>query len=177
MWDYLPLVSGSASFNSAPHLTLSLNRDQVGAMVTIPNGLKGERRRRLLDGGEEAFLELARRCGRGLLKVAQRSPGAKPTIYLLQHHYRTQRSRPTQDARMNVDLRTVLAAPRQPIDGVKFQPEWLEALHHAYSNRRSNMQVGIGVDFAYSPQTRAVKVLDLVAGAWKACRPILERAR
>ena len=177
VWDYLPLVRGSASFNSAPHLTLSLSRDQVGAMVTVPNGMKNERRKRLLEGGEEAFQALIARCGRGLLKVAQRSPGAKPTIYLLQHHYRTQSSRPTQDARMSVDLRTALAEPGRPIDGVKHQPEWLEALHHAYSHRRSNMQIGIGVDFVYSGPTRSVKVLDLVAGAWKACKPLLERAR
>ena len=66
---------------------------------------------------------------------------------------------------MNVDLRTILAAPRQPIDGVKYQPEWLEALYLAYSRRRSNMQVGLGVDFMFNGRTRSMKVLDLVAAA------------
>ena len=175
VWDFLPLGTAGAAFTSRPHLTLSLHTDHVGAMVTVPNGMPGPRRKRLLDGGYEGFRALVERCGRRLLKVAQRSRGAKPTIYLLQHHYPTQRSRPIQDARMSVDLRTVLAAPRQPIDGVKHQPEWLEALHLAYAQRRSNMQVGLGVDFLYNDKTRSVKVLDLVAGAWKACRPLLER--
>lgn len=175
VWDFLPLGHGGPAFTSRPHLTLSLHSDHVGAMITLPNGMDNPRRKRLLEGELQGFLELITECGRRLLKVAKRAPGAKPTIYLLQHHYHSQRSRPTRDARMDVDLRTVLASPRTPIDGVKYQPEWLEALYLAYSNRRSNMQLGIGVDFRYGDPTRSVKVLDLVADTWKACKPVLER--
>lgn len=175
VWDFLPIDSSGGGFTSAPHLTLGLHQRNLETMMTLPNGMKGGYRAQVTDGGYEGFRKRVERCGRALLPLSRKADGARPTIYLLQRHYKSQRSHPVQDARMELDLRSVIAKPRQPVDGAKYQPEWLEGLWAVYTSRRSNLQLGVGMHFPYGPSTQSVKVLDLVVKTWAGASKVLGR--
>lgn len=181
VWDFLPLKMASskdgAPFTSAPHLTMNIQRDRISAQMTVPNGIQGVLRRSLVELKIEGFTDLLVQCGRKLRKVAKKSEGAFPNTYLLQRHFRSQRSHPIRDAVINIDLRTAMAKRGKPMDKVKAQPEWLEALYTLYANKRSNMQLGIGVEFPFSEATRAVDVVDLVEETWLGCKPLLDVLR
>lgn len=171
VWDYLPLKSARGKeFTASPHVSYSLNRVRVHAALTIPNGLRGPVKSALRSLGTEGFLDLVRDRAEAILAVTRRAgSGARPILYLEQRHYRSQRSRGTEDARMSVDLRTLL--PRKA-SGVKVEPGWVTSLYEIWQRKRSNMQMGIGAEFPYGPETQNESIVDLVAGTWLACEPI-----
>jgi hypothetical protein len=173
VWDFLPIGASDEGFTAAPHLTLGLHQRTLEMMLTLPNGMKGDYRSAVTEGGFDGFRKRVEQCGRALLPLSRRAEGARPTIYLLQRHYKSQRSNPVQDARMELDLRTVLARPRQPVDGSKHQPGWLEGLWEVYNTRRSNLQMGVGMHVPYGPATRSEKVLDLVVETWVGASSVL----
>ncbi|KPK50498.1 MAG: hypothetical protein AMK72_02205 [Planctomycetes bacterium SM23_25] len=58
---------------------------------------------------------------------------------------------------------------------VKHQPQWIEAIHEALCNKRSNIQLGIDVRFQYNcPVIRSRQAVDLFAQAWIAMWPLAE---
>jgi PD-(D/E)XK nuclease superfamily protein len=181
VWDFLPLKTSSSKagspFTSAPHLTMNIQQSRISAQVTVPNGIQGSLRRSLIGLELDGFTDLLVQCGRNLRRVAKKSKGAFPNAYLLQRHFRSQRSHPVRDALISIDLRTAMAKRGKPMDDVKAQPEWLEALYTLYANRHSNMQLGIGVEFPFSDSTRAVEVVDLLEETWLGCKPLLDVLR
>src|SRR5205823_1839197 len=60
IWDFLPLVHAkdATSFTEFPHLTLSIQQEQVLAIVIVPDGIRREFRKRLLAGQREGFRAL-----------------------------------------------------------------------------------------------------------------------
>jgi len=175
VWDYLTLKSAAADkpFTSFPHLTIAMNRSLVGAGVTVPNGVPSAMRQRLTEGGVESFMELLTKCAQELCAALPVADGvAIPYLYLEQRHFKSQRSKGTHDGRLQFDLRTVTPGKQ---DGVKCQPQWAEAVFALLLGKRSNMQLGLGANFPYSAATQSEGVLDLIAGAWIAVRPLLER--
>src|SRR5690606_23574590 len=91
--------------------------------------------------------EAADALGAGLKGVK----ACRPLARVLQRRYKTQRSVPVRDALVDFDLRTV-AGGQDPALGrpVKKQSEWAELAYGLLSNKRSNMQFQIGVQFEYS---------------------------
>jgi hypothetical protein len=175
VWDYLTLKSAEADrpFTSFPHLTVAMNRTLVGAGVTVPNGVSPAMRKRLTEDGVESFIELLAECAENLCGALPVANGvAIPFLYLEQRHFKSQRSKGTNDGRMQLDLRTVIPGKQ---DGVKCQPQWAEAVFALLVAKRSNMQLGVGANFAYSDATQSVEVLDLLAQSWIALEPLLER--
>ena len=175
VWDYLTLRSAAAEkpFTSSPHLTVAMNRTLVGAGVTVPNGVSPAMRKRLTAEGVESFMELLAECTENLCRALPVADGvAVPFLYLEQRHFKSQRSKGTNDGLLELDLRTLIPGKHE---GVKCQPQWAEAVFALLVAKRSNMQMGVGANFAYGEATQGVEVLDLLAGAWIALEPLLER--
>ena len=180
VWDFLPLIQArsEASFTNCPHLTLSVQRDRIFALVTVPNGIKREYRHNLRRDGKEGFFYLVEQVQRNLEKSFRRVDGATPWMEILQRHYPSQRSEPIVDARLQFDLRTASQRPKGSRKEVKTQPQWLDAVYRALSSKRSNLQLAVDTIFLYS-RCKAVnssEILDHVANAWLACRPLIRAA-
>ncbi len=174
VWDFLPLAVArdAKQFTDYPHLTMGINRKQAVAAITVPNGVKGGFRTKLSSIGLDGFLELVDQLEQGLRPIIKRSEGAKPMIYATQRHYRSQRSSAEIDARLDADLRTTVRGKQS---GVKFQPQWIEAIYELLVNKRSNIQLGVDVQFSYScPIVRSAKAATLFADSWKAISPLID---
>jgi hypothetical protein len=177
IWDFLPLkaADGANQFTDFPHCDITLGRDGVAAQIIVPNGVKGGFRGRLRQVGPDGFKKVLRRIESNLRPVVRRSRGAVPNVCLLQRHYRTQSSLAEEDALLWADLRTLVHRRKSPI---KYQPEWADAVYELLCNKRSNLQLGIQVDFDYDcPVVRSRRVVALFADTWKAIWPIVEFVR
>ncbi len=180
VWDYLQLkeARGATNFASYPHFTFSLWQQQAFAALILPNAMKPVFRRRLLDRGPDGLLELFQSTFEGLESRLRRVPGAIPWVTITQRHFKSQRSRPTLDARLDFDLRTFFPSPYKTWSDaprIKPEPSWLQIVYPALNNRRANIQVAVGAAFPYesSPATRNRDILMYAADAWLACKPLL----
>jgi len=174
VWDFLPLKAarGASNFTSFPHLTIGLRQEDAEAAITIPNGVRGGFRTKLRQVGEAGFFDLLGRIEKRVRPILRRSKGSKALVYALQRHYQSQRSGGETDARLDVDLRTILPGSRRE---AKFQPEWVRALFEVASRKRSNIQMGFVVRFRYSCSVlRSPAAVDLFAEAWMAMSPIID---
>ncbi len=173
VWDFLPLACARGfPFISFPHLTMAIHPSFATAAATVPNGIAGGFRTKLKEVKFHGFLELIREIEERLRLVIERSNGAKPMMYALQRHYASQRSVPSVDARIELDLRTCLA---KGSSRVKRQLEWAEALYRVLINKRSNIQFAVQVQFDYAcPVIRSPAARDLFADSWIAMRPLLD---
>lgn len=173
IWDFLPLaVARGSDFIRFPHLTLSLSAKQVVAAATIPNGISGGFRSRLQMLGEQGFLELMGELERNLRPILKRSEGSRSLFYATQRHYKSQRSKPSVDGHLEADLRTCI---NSKVAGVKYQPEWMEAIYKVLTRKKSNVQCGIEVRFNYKCKVvRSPDAVDLIADSWKAVGPLLD---
>lgn len=173
VWDYIPLkvARDAKQFTEYPHLTMSLKRSSAIAAVTVPNGVRGGLKTKLTGAGLDGFRTLVSEIEKALRPLAERSRGAKPLMYVTQRHYANQRSAAEVDARLEADLRT--AVPRRKA-GVKYQPEWIEAIYHILVCKRSNLQLGVEMNFQYKcPVVRSPQALDLFAQSWIALSPFV----
>ena len=159
-------------FTDYPHLTIGVSWDGPTATVTVPNGVKGGFRTKLNTIGLEGFRSMLAELETALQPIMNRSVDAKPVIYAVQRHYKTQRSLAEVDGRIDADLRTVIESGP---NGVKYQPQWVDAIYSLLCNKRSNIQFGVQVRFPYNcPIVRSRQALDLMAGVWKALWPLID---
>jgi len=170
VWDFIPLHAASgATFTRHPHLTLSLHESSAFAMITLPNGARAQFRKNLVDLGLDGFRDLIEKVAARICKATRAVPNARPQMYALQRHFRSQKSEPEVDGEVWFDLRT---AGTRRSGAIKVQRQWIDAVYSLLSQRRSNLQFGIGAALPYgAPAMREKGVLDLVAGAWLACGP------
>lgn len=178
VWDFLRLkgAKNAKSFTEYPHLTLSIEHDRLRAMITVPNGIKRQFRRRLVELGPDEFASLFSTLNQRLRKALHNDKGAAPWVVVVQRRYLTQRSSAIVDAELEYDLRTAFQTSR--IRGkrvVKSQPQWLNATYNALTRKRSNLQVAIGASFPYSRSSTVGtrSVIDRVVDTWIACGPLL----
>lgn len=174
VWDFLPLSAArdAEQFTSFPHLTIAINRLRATAAVTVPNGVKGGFRSKLLSKDREGFVDLIATLEKRMRPVVNRSIGAKPKIYVLQRHYRSQRSNAEVDARLEADLRTAIPGASKT---VKHQPQWIDAIYELLVKKRSNIQLGVEIEFDYvCPIVRSPQSADLFADSWKAISPLID---
>lgn len=179
VWDYLPLgaAAGATKFTEYPHLTVGVHADFVQALVIVPNGVRRTFRRALIDGGQEGFCELFRSVLGRYHDAIGDSPGVSPIIEAVQRRYPTQRSEPFRDARITFDLRTAFEDNFGFETSPKHQPQWLLAVFEALSQKRSNLQLAVGVrfDYALCPFTQRPVIAQRLAECWVACKPIIDR--
>ena len=174
VWDFIPLKAarGASNFTAHPHLTLGLAPGGGSANITVPHGVKGGFRTRLREMGVEGFGELFAELEQRTRKVRAKSKGSTVIAQAVQRHYKSQRSTPTIDGNLRFDLRTVV---RGGGGGVKYQPHWLDSIYTLLTEKRSNIQFGIGVHFSYDcPVVRSAKADDLFVESWVALSPILD---
>jgi hypothetical protein len=173
VWDFLRFKSSHGKpFNNYPHLTLAIEDDKVIVQVTLPNALNREFRNSLVKPGYGAFKSMIAEFVRAADPLLVE--GARPFVGVLQRHYKSQRdTNPIRDAHLHFDARTCVP---NSTDAVKIQEEWLKAAFEAFSNRRSNIELGIGVEFPYRTHS-AIKTpaaIDCVEKAWLSCRPLIQ---
>ncbi|BAL76823.1 hypothetical protein [Bradyrhizobium cosmicum] len=178
VWDFLSLSSASKdeNFTKYPHLTLGIVASAIEAVVTVPNSVNSRMRRNLVDLGEQGFEELVRDILAKMKPLLRRHEGATPWFRGVQRRYSSQRAVPFVDARIDFDLRTAVASSGPP----KAQPRWLSAAYGAFADKKgTNYQIQMGVIFRYDrcPELRQEDAIDLIAGSWLACKPLVELAR
>lgn len=172
VWDFIPLkAAGDGSFTSFPHATMVVRPDEAAVAITVPNNIMGGMKSRLKRWSKEDFYGVLKQVESNLRPVLSDVPGAKPMLYVLQRHYRSQRSLPDVDGRLEVDVRTLVDVPNAPL---KHQPGWLDAIYGVLSGKRTNIQIGIEVHLPYSAQVMQTKCAEKVmAKAWIALKPFL----
>jgi hypothetical protein len=174
VWDYLSLRTskGAELHTQHPHITLGLGT-VVDTMITIPNSINRQFRRTLIDLGERGFRDL---IGDILAQMESEvlsiEPLATPALRAIQRRYPTQRSVPFIDSIAEFDLRTGLPGK----DPIKYQPEWLTAAFAAFSKKKSNLQIQIGVKFEIDrcPTMMSESALDLIARSWLCCKSLID---
>jgi hypothetical protein len=174
VWDFLPLrVGRGAPFIRNPHLTLAVADTHVEAFVTIPSGAASRYRRSLLADGEDGFRRMVEEILEAARPTLKREHTASPRMYALQRRYPSQRAAPINDARLDFDLRTVVA---EQGGRVKPQPQWLSALYEAIARKRSNLQIGVGIRYFYGSELLgSSRAIELVESGWLACLPLLRQ--
>lgn len=175
VWDFLPLrvARGASMFTQYPHLTIGINESFASASITVPNGVRTRIRNRLYKCDHDTFCQLMRDIFDRLEPLRKKSKQLRVVAYALQRHYRSQRSMGIEDGRIRADLRTLVR--QKSSEGVKFQPQWIEAIHALLANKRSNIQFGISAEFSYDcPIIRSAKASDLFAEAWIGMTPLLD---
>ncbi len=59
--------------------------------------------------------------------------------------------------------------------GIKYQSQWVETVFELISQKKSNMQMSIQVQFSYEcPLIRSPKAVDLFANSCKALLPMVD---
>lgn len=177
VWDCLRLKKSSAenTFTSYPHFTLSIRRDDVFALVTVPNSIKPAFRKNILSLEQEGFIQIFEELGKNYRKVLQVEKNAVPWIEVLQRHYKSQRSVPTIDARLAFDLRTAFES-LQKESRVKYQPNWMQAAYASMKDKRANTQLAVGMVFPYTTCNTVTSdsILDLVEETWLGSKPLID---
>jgi hypothetical protein len=178
IWDFLRLARSKDAeiFTEFPHLTLSIQQDHLLAIVTVPHGIRGEFRRKLLAGGREGFCALFETLLGNFSKSLGKVEGVAPWMEVLQRRYPSQRAEPVIDARLQFDLRTGFTKSGHGRTLVKQQPQWLGAAYDALSKKNSNLQLGVGAMFRYErcPVVRTPAIMNHVAEVWLACKPLIQ---
>lgn len=175
VWDVLQFDVGvdraGNELKQHPHLTLGFGRTHVDVMLTVPNDLRPVFRQRLDRLDLTAFRRVVGDVRDEMRPLIRKCPGAQPRLRIQQRHWESRSGPPTNDALIEVDLRTG-ADGHAP---VRKQPQWIDMVHAVLSQRRSNLELQIGAIFPYRtcPAIRTVKSLDLVAAAWIACNPLV----
>jgi len=173
VWDFLQLKrSHKQAHTKFPHLTMSVHRERLIAAVTIPHGVRGGIKRKVGEVGRQGFTNLIQKVEANLRQVVKISPKSQPAIYVLQRHYKSQRSAPITDGRLDTDLRTCAKGNEY---GIKYQPEWIDAAYMLLLQKQSNIQLGLEMRFDYScPRVRSPRAVDLFTSAWSAMEPVLD---
>ncbi|HLZ34596.1 MAG TPA: hypothetical protein VKP13_11300, partial [Nitrospira sp.] len=180
VWDFIPIrhARRAEKHTQYPHLTLVITQDQVGAYLTVPNGMNSGLRARLLGSRLGAFESIVQNVTTDMLRSLKRVQGCVPEIIVLQRHFRSRRSAGVVDCRLRFDARTTLPTPSRYRGSVKRQPQWINAAYEALIHRQSNLEFEIGCSFPYDtcPTVGDKSIVRAIADAWLACSPIVKRA-
>lgn len=172
VWDFLTLKGAEGDFNRSPHLTFAVSRLNAEALLTVPDSLKAVSRRRMVDLGRAGFFDLIREVMGRLKPTIANCDGMEPRLRIMQRHWLTRSGPPVLDAMLNFDPRTAF---EDAGNGVKYQPQWLDAAYAGLSNKNGNMQLQLGAFFPYArcDATRSRDLLDRMAETWIACQTLL----
>ena len=176
VWDFIPLriAKKAKLFTEHPHATMGIHPRWTNVAITVPNGVKGGIKGHLKAIGQDGFYDLLSNIEQRLRKVLRGAPGSQPMFYLVQRHYRSQRSSPVEDGRLDVDLRT---AVKTNATVLKYQPMWFESIYQILTNKKTNIQWGINVHFPYGIKVmQSRKALRILSEAWTAMKPLMDFA-
>jgi hypothetical protein len=162
-------------FTKVPHLTLSISKACVDAMLTLPNNMQGPLRKNLRNLGEGGFQNRIGDVVNGMERMFQLSPNAVAFFRGQQRRYRGRRDKnPQMDALLEGDLRTALESKSGP----KHQPVWLDAAYKAFVDKSDyNFEIQFGARFSFltcGEELNSKKAIELIAHAWCSCIPIVK---
>lgn len=172
IWDFIPLKIGRGKpFTAMVHPTLAIRPQEIGIALTVPNAMRGVRST-LKNRDSESLGQMLSQVEKNLRGILKMVKTAKPMIYILQRHYKSQRSNPEKDGRIEVDLRTVLDIAKGPL---KHQPGWLECIFELLVNKKTNMQWGIELHCPHSESVmQSAKAIDIMVDTWIAMKPLMD---
>jgi len=172
VWDFLPRKIGRGKpFTAVVHPTLVIGPQEVRIALTVPNAMRGVRNTLRNDDAEDLGRMLSQ-VEKNLRPVLKKVKTAKPMIYILQRHYKSQRSNPETDGKLEVDLRTVLSTAKGPL---KHQPGWLECIFKLLVNKKTNMQWGVELHCPHSEKVmQSAKAIDIMVDTWIAMIPLMD---
>jgi hypothetical protein len=172
VWDFLQLKIGRGKpFTAAVHLTLAIRAQEVSIALTVPNAMKGVKNM-LRNVDEEGLRRMLSQVEKNLRPVLKKMNTAKPMIYIHQRHYKSQRSYPEMDGRVEVDLRTVLSTAKGPL---KHQPGWLKCIFNLLVNKKTNMQWAVELHCPHSEKVmQSAKAIDIMVDSWVAMMPLMD---
>lgn len=173
VWDYIPLrIAGGSAPTSFPHATFAVRPNDAIVAITIPHGIKGGFKSKLKSVEVGGFKDLLKKVEKYLRKPIKKATGTKPIVYIHQRHYKSQRSFPETDGRLEVDLRTL------NVDStLKYQPMWSEAIYDILTNKKTNIQFGVEVRFPYTAKCmKSENAVDVMVEAWIAMKPLINFA-
>lgn len=175
VWDFLPVKKANEDSSRNPHFTFAIEQDRAIAVMTIPNRIKGSLRRNLMSGGDKRFKMLIGGVKENLRRNLSPVKGYIPWLQIVQRRYPTQKSAPIIDAKLEFDLRTSFTSKRNK-NAVKIQKQWIDTTYQAFFNRKSNLQITVGVIFPYRTckKCKAPEILDYVIKAWLSCKPVYD---
>lgn len=173
VWDVLVLGGGSASrdFTVAPHLTLSIGRYYVDALVTIPNAVSNKVRKKITEIGEDGLLRIMSRIVSNIRSTAS-AKGAKPIFRGHQRHFHARR-KGISDALIEFNMDTALRSTGP----TKMQRLWFSAAYGAFIDKgTTNYEIQLGARFSYEDceGIRKPEALKLIADTWLACKPFVD---
>lgn len=176
VWDFIPISETQAAdqFTQHPHLTLGISRTGTSIAITVPNNAKGVKRR-MRDIGSGGFASLLKDTAERLGRVVDKYGCGRPSVLLLQRHYRSQRSAGIEDAQIEFDLRVLLPDGG---DGIVHQPLWSKSAFELLSQKRGNLQLQIRFDLPHTTDVvRSKAVLDVLVDGALAMQKFLEAFR
>lgn len=176
VWDFIPLkFAKGAAFTSYPHATYVIRPKNAGVAITVPHRIKVSFKNKLKNIGIDGFKKLLREVEKNLRKPVMMARGTKPLVYIVQRHYKSQRSTPETDGRIEVDLRTLIDSPDT---NLKHQPMWAEAIYEILINKKTNIQLGIEPRFPFTAKCmQSEKAVEVLVDAWIAMKPLIEFAK
>lgn len=153
LWDFLkfkPRDEKAKFFIHYPHCTVAIGETYCEAQITFPNGISSSLKKRLCGDSLEDFLNRLEQANDSIKKELKGVSGYKPIIRVMQRRYTSQKSIPIVDGKMEFDLR-VAFGDEKPERGaaIKKQTEWVSAVYELLQNKKSNIQLQIGVMFPY----------------------------
>ena len=179
LWDFLrfKLPDGvDLAFHDFPHCTVGIGPEVAEAMITFPHGMSTKLRKRL---HRDSFEEFAGRLQKACTAVTRSLPeinAYSPIVRVQQRRYKTQRSVPFVDGKVEFDLRTILGE-RDPHFGPRIKPQkqWAQGAYELLRNKKSNIQFQIGAMFLYNQSDELNdKTADrYFANVFKALRPFV----
>jgi hypothetical protein len=177
LWDFISFMPADGShpaFQEFPHCTVGIGPVDAEAMITFPHRMPPARRKRLHGESFEEFTARLETANTALRRALKGLKGYCPMIRVMQRRYKTQRSVPLMDGRVEFDLRATFGEPKPHFGPpIKKQPQWARAAYDLLVNKRSNIQFQIGVAFYY-PQFDELAHKDAdryFVAAFKALRP------
>lgn len=171
VWAYITLKPPEAigSFTRWPHFTLGMSPDKVDAMVTIPNAVSPQYRRRLRKLGADSFAEVCAHVASEVDNRLGREKGAIPMLSLVQRHFRG-RHHPVTDGRMHFDLHVIGPSTHEK---VVQQPLWAATAYDLLNSKNGNVQFQVGVWFPHDAGVLRTDPVEKLEAAWLSCKPLL----
>ncbi len=179
VWDFISIIEAQAAqaFTQYPHITFGISNTDTGVSITIPHGVKKEIFNNIFKTDISVFRKILLNILHNLKPILNIEPEAKPFMRIIQRHYKNQRDiTPSIDAELVFDLRTAFKTGRN--NQVKLQQQWINVAFDVMSNKKSNIQFQVGLEFSYN-KCKTIKsslAINLFIKSIIAMKPFLDLA-
>ena len=179
IWDFLLFKNiGDGKFTQRPHVTFSFQRDRLVVHLTLPDKLRAAHKENFRELANfqtainEFVTDLRKRGG----VLTGNVEGVVSYASIHQRHFMRIGTQPIHDATLEYDLTTATTSTAK--SKVKENSLWLEAMHTAFfMSKRPNIQVAIGVSFAYGRcgyLTKSDTLVDKIEQTLFAMSPLIK---